>query len=143
MRSAWADANRGGAPVDSFLEGPVFDANGNLYVTDIPYGRVFRIDARGDWHLVAEFDGEPNGMKFLSDRELLITDYKNGLIALEIATGASGPSSSGGTASASRASTISSSTRAATSTSPTRARRACTTRPAASIAARRTASSTR
>lgn len=86
-RSAWADANRGGAPVDSFLEGPVFDAEGNLYVTDIPYGRVFRIDPRGDWTLVAEFDGEPNGMKFLSDQELLITDYKNGLVVLDIASG--------------------------------------------------------
>ena len=86
-RSVWADANRGGAPVDCFLEGPVFDAEGNLYVTDIPYGRVFRIDPRGAWTLVAEFDGEPNGMKFLSDRELLITDYKNGLMALDIASG--------------------------------------------------------
>jgi gluconolactonase len=87
VRTAWAAANRGGAETDSFLEGPVFDAAGNLYVTDIPYGRIFRIDARGDWELVAEFDGEPNGMKFLSDGELLITDYKNGLVALEIATG--------------------------------------------------------
>lgn len=29
-RSAWADANRGGAPVDCFLEGPVFDDAGDL-----------------------------------------------------------------------------------------------------------------
>jgi len=87
VRTAWADANRSGAETDSFLEGPVSDGHGNLYVTDIPYGRVFRIDAAGSWELVAEFDGEPNGMKFLSDGELLITDYKNGLVALEIATG--------------------------------------------------------
>ncbi|MFP3711015.1 SMP-30/gluconolactonase/LRE family protein, partial [Paraburkholderia sp. SIMBA_009] len=31
QRSDWADANRAGAPVDSFLEGPVFDRHGNLY----------------------------------------------------------------------------------------------------------------
>src|SRR6185436_12869051 len=43
MRSVWADSNRGGHPVDSFLEGPVVDDLGNLYVTDIPFGRVFRI----------------------------------------------------------------------------------------------------
>jgi gluconolactonase len=85
--TAWAAANRGGAETDSFLEGPVFDARGNLYVADIPYGRIFRIDGRSDWELVAEFDGEPNGMKFLSDGDLLITDYRNGLVALEIATG--------------------------------------------------------
>jgi gluconolactonase len=86
-RSAWADANRGGHPVDCFLEGPVFDDAGNLYVTDIPWGRIFRIDAAGAWDLVAEYDGEPNGMKFLDAGTLLITDYKNGLMALDIASG--------------------------------------------------------
>jgi gluconolactonase len=87
VRSAWADANQGGRLSDSFLEGPVFDAEGNLYVTDIPFGRVFRIDPRGEWSLVAEWDGEPNGMKFLAPGELLITDYKNGLMQLEVASG--------------------------------------------------------
>ncbi len=29
------------------LEGPSFDRDGNLYVTDIPNGRIFRIPARG------------------------------------------------------------------------------------------------
>ena len=86
-RSAWADANRGGSPVDSFLEGPVFDDAGNLYVTDIPWGRIFRIDRQGAWTLVAEYDGEPNGMKFLNAGTLLITDYKNGLMQLDVASG--------------------------------------------------------
>lgn len=85
--SAWADANKPGAQVDSFIEGPVFDANGNLYVADIPYGRIFRIGASGDWDLIAEYDGEPNGMKFLNDKELLIADYKNGLVVLDIRAG--------------------------------------------------------
>ena len=87
VRTEWADANRGGQPTDSFLEGPVFDVAGNLYVTDIPFGRIFRIDANGEWDQVAEWAGEPNGMKFLNDRELLITDYRNGLMACDIATG--------------------------------------------------------
>lgn len=86
-RSAWADANRGGAVADSFLEGPVVDEAGNLYVTDIPWGRVFRIDPQGAWSLVAEYDGEPNGMKFAAPGRLLITDYKNGLVELDVATG--------------------------------------------------------
>ena len=86
-RSAWADANRGGTVTDSFLEGPVFDGVGNLYVTDIPWGRIFRIDPQGAWMLVAEYDGEPNGMKFMDAGTLLITDYKNGLMRLDIATG--------------------------------------------------------
>lgn len=87
VRSTWADVNQGGRLADSFLEGPVFDAEGNLFVTDIPFGRVFRIDPRGDWDLVAQWDGEPNGMKFLNARELLVTDYKNGLVALDIQSG--------------------------------------------------------
>lgn len=86
-RSAWADANQGGRFADSFLEGPVFDEAGNLFVTDIPFGRVFRIDPRGQWDLVAQWDGEPNGMKFLSADELLITDYRNGLMVLDVASG--------------------------------------------------------
>jgi gluconolactonase len=87
VRSDWADANRGGQPTDSFLEGPVFDAAGNLYVTDIPFGRIFRIDPRGQWDQVAEWAGEPNGLKFLNDRELLVTDYRNGLMACDVVTG--------------------------------------------------------
>ena len=86
-RSEWAAANRGGQPTDSFLEGPVFDAKGNLFVTDIPFGRIFRIDPKGEWEQIAEWAGEPNGMKFLNDRELLITDYRNGLMACDIASG--------------------------------------------------------
>ena len=86
-RSHWADVNQGGRLADSFLEGPVFDADGNLYVTDIPFGRIFRIDAAGEWDLVAQWDGEPNGMKFLTEGELLVTDYKNGLMVVDIARG--------------------------------------------------------
>ena len=36
---------------------------------------------------MAEYDGEPNGMKFMDAGTLLITDYKNGLMRLDIATG--------------------------------------------------------
>ena len=85
--SDWSRANRGGHPTDSFLEGPVADDHGNLYVSDIPFGRVFRIDAAGDWTQVAEYDGEPNGMKLLDERTLLITDYRHGLMRLDIASG--------------------------------------------------------
>jgi gluconolactonase len=91
VRSDWADANRGGQPTDSFLEGPVFDAAGNLYVSDIPFGRIFRIDPKGDWSQVAEWAGEPNGLKWLSERELLVTDYRNGLMACDVVTGAVRP----------------------------------------------------
>lgn len=87
VRSLWADVNQGGRLADSFLEGPVFDAQGHLYVTDIPFGRVFRIDPQGEWALVAQWDGEPNGMKFMNAKQLLVTDYKNGLVVLDIDSG--------------------------------------------------------
>jgi gluconolactonase len=86
-RTIWGDANQGGRESDSFLEGPVFDAAGNLFVTDIPFGRVFRIDPKGDWDLVAQWDGEPNGMKFLNATELLVTDYLNGLMVVDSTSG--------------------------------------------------------
>ena len=85
--SAWADANKSGDQIDSFLEGPLFDGQGNLYVTDIPFGRVFRINPEGSWELIAQYDGEPNGMKWLRPGVLLITDYKNGLMSLDVKSG--------------------------------------------------------
>ena len=88
QRTVWSDANMGGREVDSFLEGPVFDSAGNLYVTDIPFGRVFCIDIKGEWELVAQWDGEPNGMKFLNETELLVTDYRNGLMVVDSRSGA-------------------------------------------------------
>jgi len=58
------------ALLGNFLEGPFFDRAGNLYVTDIPHGRIFRIDAVGRWTLVAEYDGWPNGTAFHRDGSL-------------------------------------------------------------------------
>ncbi|SAL25286.1 gluconolactonase [Caballeronia cordobensis] len=87
VRTEWAHANRGGLPTDSFLEGPVWDPAGCLFVTDIPHGRIFRIAPSGEWDLVAQYDGEPNGMKRFDDAHLLITDYRNGLMLLDIERG--------------------------------------------------------
>lgn len=87
QHSPWADANKLGEPIDSFLEGPLFDEQGNLYVTDIPFGRIFRVDGNGQWTLLIEYDGEPNGLKWLRPGVLLITDYRNGLMTFDIATG--------------------------------------------------------
>ena len=83
----WARVNRPGLELASFLEGPSFDRAGNLYVVDIPYGRVFRISPEGLWELVTEYDGEPNGLKFHKDGRAFICDYKNGLMTLDVANG--------------------------------------------------------
>lgn len=83
----WSRANKGGEEVDSFLEGPCFDPAGNLYVADIPHGRIFRIRPDLEWEQVAEYDGEPNGLARHPDGRLFITDYKQGLLALDPRTG--------------------------------------------------------
>jgi len=82
-----AASGRGVPHAGCFLEGPSFDRAGNLYVTDIPYGRVFRISPAAGWTLVAEFDGEPNGLKIHKDGRIFITDNKLGVILLDPATG--------------------------------------------------------
>src|ERR687898_3031974 len=82
-RTAWSDTNRAGREVDSFLEGPAFDRQGRLYVTDIPFGRVFRVSPEGEWEQVAEYDGWPNGLKIHRDGRIFITDYKRGLMLLD------------------------------------------------------------
>ncbi|NUX54697.1 SMP-30/gluconolactonase/LRE family protein [Paraburkholderia youngii] len=87
VQTEWARANRGGLATDSFLESPVWDPDGYLFVTDIPHGRVFRISAAGEWELVVQYEGEPNGMKRFDDTHLLITDYRNGLMLLDIVRG--------------------------------------------------------
>ncbi|ONG58033.1 gluconolactonase [Pseudoroseomonas deserti] len=86
-RTSWSDANRAGRPVDSFLEGPSFDCEGRLYVTDIPFGRIFRISTAGEWEQVAEYDGWPNGLKIHRDGRIFITDYKRGIMLLDPGSG--------------------------------------------------------
>ena len=75
-RTGWSDPNRQGAEVECFLEGPSFDREGNLWFVDIPFGRIFRIDTKGEWELITQYDGWPNGMKFHKDGRAFICDYK-------------------------------------------------------------------
>ena len=82
-RTAWSDPNRQGAEVDSFLEGPSFDRQGNLWCVDIPFGRIFRVDPQGEWDLAVQYDGWPNGLKFHRDGRAFIADYRRGLLALD------------------------------------------------------------
>src|SRR5688572_13675575 len=86
-RTAWSDPNRQGAPVDSFLEGPSFDRKGNLWCVDIPFGRVFRISPKGEWELIVQYDGWPNGLKIHKDGRIFITDYRKGLLCLDPRSG--------------------------------------------------------
>nr|WP_314466680.1 SMP-30/gluconolactonase/LRE family protein [uncultured Novosphingobium sp.] len=85
----WARVQLHGAAAPVFLEGPVFDAEGNLWVTDIPWGRLFRIDPEGHCKVGFEYDGQPNGMKFLADGRLLVADHHKGMVICDLASGQS------------------------------------------------------
>jgi gluconolactonase len=75
----------------SFLEGPTFDRAGNLWCVDIPYGRIFRVSPQGAFDLVAEYDGEPNGLAIHRDGRILVADHKNGILLLDPASGGLSP----------------------------------------------------
>lgn len=81
--SVWVRVQRNDRPTDCFLEGPSFDRAGNLYVVDVPWGRIFRITPKGDIAVVAEYDGEPNGLKIHKDGRIFIADYRHGLMQLD------------------------------------------------------------
>jgi gluconolactonase len=73
--------------VDCYLEGPSFDRAGRLYFTDVPHGRIFRMDPFGEIDLVAEYDGEPNGLKIHKDGRIFIADYRHGVMVLDPGSG--------------------------------------------------------
>ena len=79
----WAPANRPGHEVDCFLEGPSFDRDGNLWLVDIPYGRILTVSPKGEWTAVAQYDGWPNGLKIHRDGRVFIADYKHGIVVLD------------------------------------------------------------
>ncbi len=91
QRTEWSDANRPGSEVDSFLEGPTFDLAGNLYVCDIPFGRILRISPALEWTLWAQYDGWPNGTALHRDGSLWIADYRRGLLKLDVSKPGNAP----------------------------------------------------
>lgn len=82
--SRWVEVQRGGAPTDCFLEGPSFDREGNLYVVDVPWGRIFRISPDGGTvEVFLEYDGEPNGLKIHRDGRIFVADYRHGIMVID------------------------------------------------------------
>jgi len=82
---------RYGHAEDSRLEGPSFDRDGNLWCVDIAYGRIFRISPGGEFSVVCQYDGTPNGLKIHADGRIFVADYKQGLMLLDPTSGAIKP----------------------------------------------------
>lgn len=83
----WLRDHLRGAQRHSLLEGPAFDREGRLYLVDIPYGRVFRLSAAAEWEVVAEYGGEPNGLRIHRDGRIFIADNSRGLMQLDPRSG--------------------------------------------------------
>lgn len=81
--SSWLQQQHKGRQLPAFLEGPSFDRDGNLYCVDVAYGRIFRIDPQGEFQLLTQYDGEPNGLKIHRDGRIFITDYRHGIMVLD------------------------------------------------------------
>lgn len=74
-------------PAGCFLEGPAFDRAGNLYVVDLAFGRILRITKEAEFQVVAEYDGEPNGIAIHKDGRVFVADHKLGILALDPKSG--------------------------------------------------------
>lgn len=83
----WVARQPLGTPAGSLLEGPSFDKEGNFWCVDIQNGRVFKVTRDGVFHLIAEYDGWPNGLKFHRDGRVFIADYKHGIMLLDPVNG--------------------------------------------------------
>jgi gluconolactonase len=59
--------------------------------TDVPHGRIFCMAPSGNIDLVAEYDGEPNGLKIHKDGRIFIADYRHGVMVLDPESGAVAP----------------------------------------------------
>jgi gluconolactonase len=76
-------AGKSATPMGCFLEGPSFDREGNLYVVDLAWGRIFKVSLKGDFETVIEYDGEPNGLAIHKDGRIFIADHKHGILYLK------------------------------------------------------------
>jgi gluconolactonase len=54
---------------------------------DVPNGRVFKVTRDGAFHLIAEYDGWPNGLRVHRDGRIFIADYKHGIMMLDPTSG--------------------------------------------------------
>src|SRR3546814_10637631 len=62
--SGWAFGKESGT-MHSFLEGPSFDREGNLYLVDIPYGRILRVAPDGTFSQVARSEEHTSELQSL------------------------------------------------------------------------------
>ncbi|HEM7842893.1 TPA: SMP-30/gluconolactonase/LRE family protein [Burkholderia multivorans] len=80
--SPWNQARPGHA-FTSFLEGPSFDLDGNLWCVDVVNGRIYKIAPDGTIAVAVEYKGCPNGLKIHPDGRIFVTDSMNGIMCID------------------------------------------------------------
>jgi gluconolactonase len=85
--SAFLAAQAGGRRLGSFLEGPSFDREGRLLLVDIAHGRIFRLTPKAEWSVLAQYDGQPNGLKLHEDGRIFVTDREHGVVEVDPVNG--------------------------------------------------------
>jgi gluconolactonase len=85
--NAWTRSTRPGQRLHSFLEGPAFDKDGSLLLADVPYGRIFRVDADGRWSVALQYPGLPHAIRPLPEQRFAIADVEQGLLTVDLRSG--------------------------------------------------------
>ncbi|MBL8584797.1 MAG: SMP-30/gluconolactonase/LRE family protein [Rhizobiaceae bacterium] len=76
-----------GKPAHSFLEGPSFDTDGNLYVVNFAFGEIIRITPEGEPSVICTYDGAPNGLQVGPDGMIYVSDRLRGIMRLDTSSG--------------------------------------------------------
>ena len=70
-----------------FIEGPNFDAAGNLWIVGLRSGEIFKVTPDGECTVAGSTGGFPGGARFDAEGKLLISD-RIGLLSYDTETGA-------------------------------------------------------
>jgi gluconolactonase len=70
-----------------FTEGPAADAKGNVYFTDIPAEKIYKVDLAGKLSVFTDKSKHANGLMFNAKGELVACEMDGQLVAHNIATG--------------------------------------------------------
>jgi len=69
-----------------FTEGPAWDRKGNLYFTDIPANRIYKLDSAGKVSVFQDPSGHCNGLMFNAAGTLFACQMDGRLLAIDTAT---------------------------------------------------------
>ena len=71
----------------AFLEGPAFDRAATCIASTSPTAGSCRSIQAGEFAVVAQYDGEPNGLKIHRDGRLFVADHRHGVMVVDPVSG--------------------------------------------------------